>query len=470
MSATTPTTVYQRWSAPGPRAASHRLVDDRHRRRLAAVRERKEAASQQRCPEGGEEIRADLGPGEPRAPGHRSVVGFDREDLFPGVTDEQIADDPGALHPRNRLDLFEDTVVKVGPLRGGAGRFASRRRVQGRGSRELHHQDPLRPECRIDVLHVPPASEQETGADKENDGERKLRHHQRPANPTSGRSARDTSATLLAGRTQVAAHGRDRWRQSHQDSRQERDDQRPAESAEIEAHLIQTKQVARPEGTDEANAGDGEQCAHQSGEAGEQDGLSEELSDDSFGTRSKRSPNGHLARAGDAARQRQARDVGGGDQEHAKYGAAEHPQRQARLRSHDVKAQWDDADAAVFFGRGQLIVEAAGDCDHLCLGLLERRRQSKSPNDGPHLSTTNALPGRVRFPHVGIESRDPETRRENADDLRRNAVEHDRRADRIVRACESRLPEAMTDQDEPLPLLGFVSRKAASQRGLDPEE
>ena len=38
------------------------------------------------------------------------------------------------------------------------------------------------------------------------------------------------------------------------------------------------------------------------------------------------------------------------------------------------------------------------------------------------------------------------------------------------RASETRLPEAMTDQDQPLPLLGFFGRKATSLHGLDAEE
>ena len=69
-----------------------------------------------------------------------------------------------------------------------------------------------------------------------------------------GRSARDTSATLFSGGTQVAAQRRHRGSQPHQDSRQKRDAEGPAQDARIEAHFIQTRQVARPEGTDEANA------------------------------------------------------------------------------------------------------------------------------------------------------------------------------------------------------------------------
>ena len=119
--------------APGPRAASHRIVDDRHRRSIRPIPDRKEAASEQRRPEGLEEFRADLVSSEPQALGHRSVVPFGSDDLFPVATDEQIADDAGALHTGNRLNLFEHAVVKVGPLRGDA---------EGRRGGELHRQGP----------------------------------------------------------------------------------------------------------------------------------------------------------------------------------------------------------------------------------------------------------------------------------------------------------------------------------------
>ena len=108
--------------------------------------------------------------------------------------------------------------------------------------------------------HVPPASDEQTGADEQNDRQRKLRYHEGAPDSTAGCSARDTSATLLAGRTQIAANRRNRWRQSHQDSCQKRDGHGDPEDAEIEPHFVQTRQVARAEGTDEVNAYRGEQC------------------------------------------------------------------------------------------------------------------------------------------------------------------------------------------------------------------
>ena len=135
-------------------------------------------------------------------------------------------------------------MIQVGPLRGDS---------EGRRGRDFHHKDPLRPESRIDAVHVPPAPDEQTCAGEQNDRERKLRHHERAADSTGGRSARDTSATL-AGGTQVAAQRRNRRRESHKNSREHGDGQGPAEDAEIEAHFIQTRQVARAEGADEANA------------------------------------------------------------------------------------------------------------------------------------------------------------------------------------------------------------------------
>ena len=115
-------------------------------------------------------------------------------------------------------------------------------------------------------------------------------------------------------------------------------------------------------------------------------------------------------------------------------------------------------------------------CSTTRLGLIERCGRSESANDEPRVFATSALTvtpihrRRVRLPHVCIEPCYLETRREDADDLGRNAVEHDGRADRILRTPETRLPEVMTDEDQPLPLFGFFRRKAASQRGLDAEE
>src|SRR5204863_7989855 len=69
---------------------------------------------------------------------------------------------------------------------------------------------------------------------------------------------------------------------------------------------------------------------------------------------------------------------------------------------------------------------------------------------------------RTRLPHIRAGS---EIRGENTDDPGRSAFQLNTRADRIERASEAGLPEAMTDQRQALPLLSLLSRKDAPMQG-----
>ncbi len=160
-------------------------------------------------------------------------------------------------------------------------------------------------------------------------------------------------------------------------------------------------------------------------------------------TRSKRRSNGQFACAADAARQRQARHVGRGDEEHTQHRACEHPQCQPRPGSDQIQAQGDHTDSPPI-GRRQLLVEDACDGAHLRLGLIDGHVRSESPDDEPRTRVARGATGfpirkhRMRFPHIRIQS---ESRRENANDLRRTSVKLDGRAYRTVRASETGLPE-----------------------------
>jgi len=171
---------------------SHGLVDNRNPRSIGPISDRENTASEQRRPDGLEEIRVDLVSSEPEALGNGSVVSFGSEELFPRIVDEQIANDASALHTGNRENLLKDAAVQIAPLRGD---------VDARRCRESHRKDPLGPESRIDAHHVAPAPNEQTGTDEQNDRKRELRHHERTADSAGGRSARDTSATFLTGGT-----------------------------------------------------------------------------------------------------------------------------------------------------------------------------------------------------------------------------------------------------------------------------
>src|SRR5262249_21646097 len=112
---------------------------------------------------------------------------------------------------------------------------------------------------------------------------------------------------------------------------------------------------------------------------------------------------------------------------------------------------------------------------HLGLGLLKFHLRPNSSNHGPETCTTQAPQGfpvrihRIRLPYIRVVV-ESEVHRENADDPGRSAVKLNARADRIQRASEAGLPEAMTDQSQALPLLGLFCREGASMQGLNAEQ
>ena len=157
---------------------------------------------------------------------------------------------PALSTPGSDSNLFEHAVVKIGPLRG------CHRRPE---LASCDRKDPLGPESQIDVLDRPQASDQETGADQQNDRQREFRHYQRAADSARGDSARDASSSFLARGPQVPARHGYRRRESHQDSCEEAKGQGPAEHSRIEADLVQTSQVPGLDSQNEADARPGYQ-------------------------------------------------------------------------------------------------------------------------------------------------------------------------------------------------------------------
>src|SRR5262249_39360127 len=156
--------------------------------------------------------------------------------------------------------------------------------------------------------------------------ERELCDHERATNSPRRDSTRYASSAVLARGTQVAAQRCDRRRQTHQNSREQRNRQRPAEHAGIEGDFIQSRQRTWTERADDTNTDPGEQRAKQSRDRGEQDAFGEQLSHDPASTCAKRGTKGHLTTASDAAREGEACDVGRSNQKYERDGAAKHPE------------------------------------------------------------------------------------------------------------------------------------------------
>ena len=158
---------------------------------------------------------------------------------------------PALSTPGSGLNLLEHALVKAGPLRG--------RRGGRRG--ECDRKNPLGPESQIDALHGQKTSDEETGADQQNDRQREFRHYERAARAHGGRSARDAPSSFLAGGPQVSPRHGDCRRQAHQDSGEEAEGHGAAEHVRIEADLVQPGQVSGLDGQYEADARVGHQQA-----------------------------------------------------------------------------------------------------------------------------------------------------------------------------------------------------------------
>ena len=91
-----------------------------------------------------------------------------------------------------------------------------------------------------------------------------------------------------------------------------------AEHSRIEADLVQTSQVPGLDGQNEADARLGYQQPQQARYDGQSQTLGEQLPDDPRTAGSERRSNGDLPFAAGAASQREARDVGSGDEENTR--------------------------------------------------------------------------------------------------------------------------------------------------------
>ena len=76
----------------------------------------------------------------------------------------------------------------------------------------------------------------------------------------------------------------------------------------------------------------------------------------------------------------------------------------------------------------------------------------------------------MRFPHILVELGKLKICRKDTDDLRRDTVELDRRAYRILRAPKTTLPEVIANQGEMLPLGGLPGGEDAPLNGLNAQQ
>ena len=179
-------------------------------------------------------------------------------------------------------------------------------------------------------------------------------------------------------------------------------------------------------------------------------------------SRARRAPaecgaNRKLPLAGDAAREEQTRDIGARDWQDQRRRGRNHRQRRTRVHGHVVAERPDVHDWRTAFPEeepGQVVRRrTARSSRALCLGLRHRDVRLQPPQRREHersrLRRRRLQDSGIRYPESHPRFRKREGRRHDADDRVGDAVDVERRADRVgggeipivrARASGSRLP------------------------------
>ena len=134
-------------------------------------------------------------------------------------------------------------------------------------------------EAHVDVLDAPPAPDEQTGADQQNNRQRKLSHHERATNSMRHGAARH-AATRLGGRTQAEAQ-----RHSAAGSPTEMPTSTVTRRAQprtrnVEAYFVQTRQIVGAEVTNQGMAASASRVPIAPATAGEHHAFDEQLPHD----------------------------------------------------------------------------------------------------------------------------------------------------------------------------------------------
>jgi hypothetical protein len=381
------------------------------------------------------------------APRDHDVVEADRVERDPRRERE-------ALHARLARDALGDGV------RRGEARL-QRRVALERRPREV---DGRAIEAERHAAHLAQAAHEESGADQEHGGERRLHHEQRRPQPVA--RVAGVAPSRLERARHVGARGAQRRHQPGDDAGHDRGEHREADDAQVDGRRRPMHPAEEERAQQHAPCPRDEQ-ADRAADQREQEALDEELADEPPARHAEREPHGDLAPARESAREQQVRDVRTGDEEHEHRRARDagrdpdvgpHPRRTAFAHDRaepDPDRRLAEARAPdeppMLLGRACLhraLVGAGGEAaDHPEAHPVEV--------GAPVVAGTAARHRRVqRDPDVRrVELHAGEPFRGDPDDRGAVAAERDLAAEHVARPVEARLPEPVRDDRHQRPRI-----------------
>ena len=237
----------------------------------------------------------------------------------------------------------------------------------------MHGEDPVGVVAGVHLAEAVQRAQEESGAGDHDDGDGDLRHGERAEQSrVAGRDTASASAHRVGQRAPGQLPG---GRESEQDSGAEADDDGERHHAQIEReHQTGRQPALRNEARRHADQDPRQAQSAGAAERGQQDAFGEQLPDQPRAARAERRAHRHFPRPRRAARQHQVGDVGARHQEDEQHQSGKHEGGGAQFRADQGLAQRVDGDAPALVGGGRDLRDARGDPGHRGSRLLDGAR------------------------------------------------------------------------------------------------
>ena len=177
------------------------------------------------------------------------------------------------------------------------------------------------------------AAAEQGRADQQDDRERGFDGEEHAAHARAGRADRARAAGLHR-RGEIDARASERRRGARHDAREDRGEHRGAEEADVDANLLEAREIRGREHGHGGGQRDADDDAERAAEERDDEAFGEELTHQAAASRAERGAHRQLAAARAAAREEQIGEVGARDQQHQRDARGQHHQRRPHSHRH----------------------------------------------------------------------------------------------------------------------------------------
>ena len=186
------------------------------------------------------------------------------------------------------------------------------------GEGHVHRNDVVSVEARIDGSKSQKSSNEQSGADQQNQCESSLAYDEQRTGFVLAEAGAGPPAALFQGGAKIGAGSVERRNETEHNSGQQGDEQRESENGPIQANrgamFADARNIAGADGEQCADAKNSEEQTNDAARHRQHDAFSQQLTDDPSTAGAESGANRDLAFAPSGAGQEQIGDIGAGDQ------------------------------------------------------------------------------------------------------------------------------------------------------------